>query len=108
MLFGMRKATKALKPLRGASDSRHGTSAGYGYWGCKCAKCRDAARDKAREDREKDITTHGRYGYDKGCRCQACYFAKRASEAKRKAAVKEWKRTRSHGPVDKVNLSDLA
>jgi len=104
----MRKAVKAVRPLRGASDPRHGTPAGYGYWGCRCNECRVAARDKAREDRSGEVTTHGRYGYDKGCRCQMCYVAKRASEYKRKAAVKEWKRTRSHGPVDKVNLSKLA
>jgi hypothetical protein len=104
----MRKAVKAVKPLRGASDPRHGTPAGYGYWGCKCDKCRDSAREKAREDRSGEVTTHGRYGYDKGCRCGVCGAAKKASEDKRKNAVKEWKQTRSHGPIDKVNLSKLA
>jgi hypothetical protein len=55
-----------------------------------------------------EVTDHGRYGYDKGCRCQVCGTAKRDYEDKRKTALKEWKRTRSHGPVGKVNLSNLA
>jgi hypothetical protein len=108
MLFCMRKAVKAVKPLRGMSDPRHGTPSGYGYWGCRCGECRVAAREKARADRTGVVTDHSRYGYDKGCRCQVCRAAKKAVEDKRNTELKEWKRTRSHGPVGKVNLSDLA
>lgn len=105
----MRKAQTALKPLTGPNDPRHGTQCGYGYWGCRCAKCRAAATERAREARQTvTVTNHGRYGYDMGCRCDECSTAKRASEKARRDAKREWKRTRKPQAIAKADLSKLA
>ena len=70
----------------------HGTYAGYTY-GCRCEKCRAAAREhrlafRAREsDRFEDDgwRYHGTItGYTYGCRCDRCRAAGRAYRAARK------------------------
>jgi hypothetical protein len=105
----MRKATKTIKPLKGASDPRHGTPSGYSYWGCRCGKCRAASTEAARQGRKNAVVkNHGRGGYDLGCRCGECHSGKRKSENERRKLIRDWKNERPYERVDKVNLFDLA
>lgn len=83
------------------SDRRHGTATGYRY-GCRCEKCRAAAREarrkgalRQRERREEVLAdmsadpghpSHGTYaGYNHyGCRCDSCRRAGRLRYIKTK------------------------
>lgn len=105
----MRRARNAVKPLGGPRDPRHGTIAGYGYWGCRCGRCRAAATAKARDLRENgEVTNHNRWGYDRGCRCEVCREAKREDDQARNQARREWKATHRGGVTRTADLSKLA
>jgi len=105
----MRKALKSSKPLRGASDPRHGTSSGYGYWGCRCGKCRTAATEKTRRSRESaTVANHGRYGYDMGCRCEDCKTGKSAQMAESYARRRDWRKANRLGDTAPTDMAKLA
>lgn len=105
----MRRALKSTNPLRGRTDPRHGTASGYGYWGCRCNKCRAAATAKAREFRaSREITEHNRLGYELGCRCEVCRSAKMSHMSERAAKQREWRKTHSQGKAQRLDYSTLA
>jgi hypothetical protein len=70
----------------------HGTTNGYRYYGCRCERCREAAREAARQYRQgkREGSTpehvHGTLGgyRDYGCRCGRCRKAEREDASKRR------------------------
>lgn len=73
-------------------DSRHGTTTGHDYWGCRCEQCRLAANAASRERKRKRAGVnlpsyderHGTTaGYNAGCRCDQCGQAISAYNAAR-------------------------
>ncbi|TYL50059.1 hypothetical protein FXB39_10360 [Nocardioides sp. BGMRC 2183] len=77
-------------------DPRHGTTNGYGNWGCRCDPCREANRKNHQAYVERvrgtgqltgEGVTHGTaYRYQMGCRCEECREArnKKSREDKRR------------------------
>lgn len=96
------------QPPMGSRDSRHGTPAGYSYWGCRCNRCRKAAVASSSASREKKLAQlladdiHGYKTYKNGCRCPVCKAA--ASEYRR--ANPRITRNRPRGKGDYINLKD--
>jgi len=69
---------------------KHGTTAGYRKYGCRCDACRKAVVDCQRTWRQgltaEPVTSHGVYGYNiRRCRCSVCCAAKAAYRAAGKA-----------------------
>jgi len=102
----MRKATKSVKPLGGVRDPRHGTAGGFGYWGCTCGKCRQAARDAQKFYRNQPVTSHGVTGARRGCECDICTTAMDAKTQRDSSAKR--RRTRLYQTGEVVELGGLA
>ena len=90
----MADATPCSPANCGEAFTRCGTSTGYGYWKCRCVKCREANAAKQRKQNKRTAvrppsdpatfdhgTIHG-YKYHK-CRCEACVEACRVHDRER-------------------------
>ena len=96
-----------VKPPTSASDPRHGTVSCYKRWGCRCAPCREAMAQRAREIRERgEIPSHGRVGYEYGCRCPECRQGKKESMAALAAARRSWQELHAK-PTRPVTIKEL-
>lgn len=100
-------------PLTDARDSRHGTTQGYFYWGCRCAKCvtqssayqREFRKGKVDNARPEDHGTTKLYNY--GCRCDKCRAV--AHIKSQTPQAREYKRGRKRMEnMPKVDLGGLA
>ena len=101
----------ALKQMRAdQTDPRHGTIHGYDC-GCRCEKCKEAAKATNRKSHEKyreqlernpDDPRHGTYsGYCYGCRCDRCEEAATEYRKARKQpkAIRVLNRKRQEGKI---------
>lgn len=90
----MADATPCSPANCGEAFTRCGTSTGYGYWKCRCVKCREANAAKQRKQNKRTAvrprsdpatfehgTIHG-YKYHK-CRCIQCVEAYRVHDRER-------------------------
>ena len=92
----MADATPCTPENCGETFTRCGTSTGYGYWKCRCVKCRESNAAKQRKQNKRSAVrppsdpntfTHGTlnsYRYHK-CRCGLCVEAVRAHDRERYA-----------------------